>query len=144
MKIHRLFFLVGSLWELLRFLLLFLALGITFRRELLIDTQAIFWLVLLGSANLLMPAGLLFLYLDPDRHRNLLNLIRMGKLLGLLSALLLILLEPIGTSLSGFALSFLPSTIAPFSILLFISVSDLLFLFLLFSYRRERNRETQL
>ncbi len=143
MKIHRLFFLLGSLWELLRVLVRFLALGSTCRRERLIDTQAIFWLVLFGSANLLMPAGLLFLYLDPHNRRTLLNLMRMGKLLGLFSALLLILLEPIGTGLSGFPLNFLPYTIAPFSMLLFVAVSDLFFLFLLFSYRGERNRETQ-
>jgi hypothetical protein len=74
---------------------------------------------------------------DPPRFRVLLNLVRLGKILGLFSALLLIILEPIGTGLRFVTVGFLPYRIAPFSLLLIVSVADLIFLFLLFSYQRE-------
>ena len=93
--------------------------------------------VLFGSPGLLMPAALLFLYFDPQRFGVLLNLTRLGKLLGLLSALLLIILEPLGTGLRDLSFSFLPYRIAPFSILLIVAVIDLIFLFLLFSFQFE-------
>ncbi len=139
MKIHRIFFLLNGIWELLRFLLLFLALGITFQWTLVSDRQAIFWLVVLGNANLLMPAAALLLYIDARRFRVLLNLLRLGKLLGLFSSALLIILEPVSSGLRQLSLSFLPFAIAPLSILLLIAVIDLVFIFLLFSCRIEQN-----
>jgi hypothetical protein len=139
MKIRRLFFLLNSIWELVRFLILFLAVWITFQQVLKIDSQAIFWLMLFGNSGLLVAAALLFLYVDPPRFRALLNLVRLGKGLGLFSALLLIILEPFGTGLQSLSLSFPPYRIAPFSLLLIVVVADLIFLFLLFSYQIEES-----
>ncbi len=87
MKIRRIFFLLNSIWELVRFLFLFLAVWITFQQVLKTDSQAIFWLMLFGNGGLLVAAALLFLYVDPPRFRALLNLVRLGKSLGLFSAL---------------------------------------------------------
>ena len=137
MKIRRIIFLLNSIWELVRFLFLFLAVWITFQRVLETNSQAIFWLMLFGNGGLLVAAALLFLYVDPPRFRALLNLARLGKGLGLISALLLIILEPFGAGPQGLSMSFLPYRIAPFSILLLIVVADLIFLFLLFSYQIE-------
>ncbi len=142
MKIRRIFFLLNSIWELVRFLFLFLAVWITFQQVLETDSQAIFWLILFGNGGLLVAAALLFLYVDPPRFRVLLNLVRLGKGLGLFSALLLIILEPFGTGLQSLSLSFLPYRIAPFSILLLVAVADLIFLFLLFSYQIEESHPT--
>lgn len=140
MKIRRIFFLLNSIWELVRFLSLFLAVWITFQQVLETDRQAIFWLVLFGNGGLLVAAALLFLYVDPPRFRVLLNFVRLGKILGLFSALLLIILEPFGTGLqSSLSLSFPPYRIAPLSILLLIAAADLIFLFLLFSYQIEES-----
>jgi hypothetical protein len=142
MKIRRIFFLLNSIWELVRFVLLFLAVWITFQQVLKTDGQAIFWLMLFGNGGLLVAAALLFLYVDPPRFRALLNLARLGKGLGLFSALLLIILEPFGTGLHSLSLRFPPYRIAPFSILLLIVVADLIFLFLLFSYQIEESNPT--
>lgn len=138
MKIKRVFFLIAAIWELLRFCAIFLAVWIFFRRSLETDNQGIYWLLVLGNGGLLVTASLLFLYVDPDRFRVLLNLVRLGKILGLASALLLIILEPIGTGLHFLSVGFLPYRIAPFSLLLVVMVADLIFLFLLFSYQIEK------
>ena len=61
MKIRRIFFLLNSIWELVRFLFLFLAVWGTFRQVLETDSQAIFWLILFGNGGLLVAAALLFL-----------------------------------------------------------------------------------
>jgi hypothetical protein len=137
MKIHRVLFLITAIWELLRFCTIFLAVWIIFRQILETNSQGIYWLLVLGNGGLLVTASLLFLYVDPRRFRVLLNLVRLGKILGLFSALLLIILEPIGTGLRFLYMEFLPYRIAPFSLLLIVLVADLIFLFLLFSYQIE-------
>ncbi|UCF99800.1 MAG: hypothetical protein JSV89_09740 [Spirochaetaceae bacterium] len=135
MKIHRVVFLIAAVWELLRFCALFMAVWITFRQILEADSQAVYWLLIFGNGGLLVAAALLFLYVDPKRFRVLLNLTRLGKILGLVSALLLIILEPIGIGQHFLPLNLFPYRIAPLSLLLVISVLDLILLFLLFSYQ---------
>jgi hypothetical protein len=137
MKIRRVFFLITAVWELLRFCAIFVAVWIIFRQVLETNRQGIYWLLVLANGGLLVTASLLFLYMDPPRFRVLLNLVRLGKILGLFSALLLIILEPIGTGLRFLSAGFLPYRIAPFSVLLVVSVVDMIFLFLLFSYQIE-------
>lgn len=128
---------ITAIWELLRFCAVFLAVWIVFRQILETNSQGIYWLLVLGNGGLLVAASLLFLYVDPRRFRVLLNLVRLGKILGLFSALLLIILEPVGIGLRFLSVGFLPYRIAPFSLLLVVSVADLIFLFLLFSYQIE-------
>jgi len=132
MKIKRILLLINSLWELARFFLLFLAMGVAFRLTLLRDSAAIYWLILLGSGQLLLPAALLMLYLDPLRFAVLLNLVRLGKFLGILAGLLLVFLSPFGAGLrlpGGLGLT---STLVPYTIVIAMSIVDLVFLFLLF------------
>ena len=135
MKIHRTFFLFNAIWELVRFCCLFLAVWLVFRQILVTNRQAVFWLLVFGNGGLLMAAALLFLYLDPQRFRVLLNLVRLGKILGLFSALLLIVFEPVGSSLRFLSIGFFPYGIAPLSVLLAVCLVDLIFLFLLLSYK---------
>ena len=137
MKLHRLFFLIAAVWELARFLCLFLAVWIVFRQILETNVQAVYWLLALGNGGLLPAAALLLLYMRPERFRNLLNLVRLGKILGLFSALLLVVSAPVGTGLF-ISLRFLPYRIVPLSVLLVLSVVDLVLLFLLFSYQTEQ------
>jgi hypothetical protein len=139
MKIHRVFLLIAAIWELLRFCAVFLAVWIVFRRVLETGSQGTYWLLVLGNGGLLAAAALLFLFVDPPRFRALLNLVRLGKILGLASALLLILLEPVGTGLRFLTVGVPPLWFAPFSLLLVVSVADVIFLFLLFSYRIDRS-----
>jgi hypothetical protein len=139
MKIHRVFFLFNAIWELVRFCCLFLAVWIVFHQILETNRQAVFWLPVFGNGGLLAVAALLFLYVDPRRYRALLNLVRLGKILGLFSSMLLIVLEPVGTGLRFLSVDFLPYRIAPLPLLLVICVADLIFLFLLFSYHIEES-----
>ena len=132
MKIKRILLLINSLWELARFLLLFLALSFAFRSALLADRSTIYWLILLGSGQLVLPAGMVMLYLDPSRFAPLLNLVRLGKFLGILAGLLLLFLSPFGAALRFSAGLGLPSALVPYTIVVGASIVDLVFLFLLF------------
>ena len=132
MKIKRILFLINSLWELARFFILFLGLGIAFRLTLLAERSAVYWLILLGSGQLVLPAALVMLYLDPLRFDSLLNLARLGKFLGILAGLLLIFLSPLGVDLGlagGIGTSF---ATVPYSLVIGVTIVDLVFLFLLF------------
>jgi hypothetical protein len=133
MHLKRVFFLINALWELVRFLLLFTALMLTFHLVVITNRQAVFWLLVFGSPQLLLPAGLLVVYLQPGRQPALLNLLRLGKILAVFSSLLLFALEPLGLylGLRGSLLSFL---VTPLFILLAVLFIDVIFLFFLLSY----------
>jgi hypothetical protein len=140
MKLNRVFFLIGALWELLRFLLLFAALLLTFHPLVIVNRQAVYWLLLFGSPQLLLSAGLLVLYAENEPPPALLNLVRLGKVLAVFSSLLLFVLEPLSwrPGLAGSLLAFLAT---PLIILLGVLFIDLVFLLFLLSYspRREEN-----
>ena len=132
MKIKRILFLINCLWELARVFLLFTALALAFRRTLLEDRAFVYWLVLLGSGQLVLPAALVILYLDPARFAPLLNLVRLGKFLGILASLLLVFLLPLSSGLFPASALPVPFAVVPFSIVIGMTIVDLLFLFLLF------------
>ena len=138
MRTRREFYLIASIWELLRFCFLFLAVWMTFRKVLEIDSQAIYWLLIFGNGGLLVPAALLFIYIDSREHRILLNLARMGKILGLLSAVLLIVFEPISSGWQFLPVRVFSYPIAPLSVLLAITIVDLIIVFLLFTFEEEK------
>lgn len=93
MKIRRILFLINSLWELLRFLLLFLAVLLVLREALAANPQVARWLLVLAAPGLLLPAGYLFIYLDP-RRSALLGLLQLGKVLAFCAAATLVLAAP--------------------------------------------------
>jgi hypothetical protein len=132
MKIKRILFLINSLWELARVFLLFAALAVALRRTLLEVQSSVYWLVLLGSGQLVLPAALVMLYLDPTRFAALLNLVRLGKFLGILAALLLVFLLPLSSGLLPPVGLPVPFAALPFSIVVGMTIVDLVFLFLLF------------
>jgi len=130
MKIKRILFLINSLWELARFLLLFLALGTAFRLTLLADRGAVYWLILLGSAQLLLPAALLLLYLDPLVFAGLLNLVRLGKFLGILSGVLFVFFSPSSAAPGAGSRGVFP--FPPHALVVGVVLLDMIVLFLLF------------
>ncbi len=131
-------FLAASIWELLRFFMLFITILVVNISIIRANRQSIFWLIILCSGSLIMPAGFLLFYYNEKKYGMLLNLLRLGKVLGLFSSLLLMLLEPMGPVLQVVKLVFLPFPITPVILLLFITFFDLIFLGLLLSYRMER------
>jgi hypothetical protein len=141
MRTRREFYLIASIWELIRFCFLFLAVWMTFRKILETNNQAIYWLLVFGNGGLLVAAALLFIYVNPMGNHALLNLARMGKILGLLSAILLIVFEPISTGWQFLSVRIFSYPIAPLSVLLVITIADLIFVFLLFSFQEEESAQ---
>jgi hypothetical protein len=122
-------------WEFARFFGLFALLLLRFRVALLDDPMAILWLVLLGSTQLLVPAGLLFLILDGQRRGVLLPFVRLGKILQFFPALLLILVLKFGRGLPHLTLLYLPLKLTTLPFLLAGTLVDLIFLSFLFGAR---------
>jgi hypothetical protein len=133
MKIKRILFLINSLWELLRFLLLFLAAVLVFRKTITAEAQAVRWLLVLAAPGLLLPAGFLFLYLDARRHVALLGVLRLGKLLALCAAVVLIVTAPF--ELLRRSLGLTSSGLIPLAILVGTVAVDLALLFALRPHR---------
>jgi hypothetical protein len=122
-------------WEFVRFFGLFALLLFRFQPMLLDDPAAILWLVVLGSTQLQVPAGLLFLILDGGRRGVLLPFVRLGKILQFFPALLLMFILPFGRGLPHLPLPFLPPKLTTLPFLLAGSSIDLIFLILLFGAR---------
>jgi hypothetical protein len=142
MKLKRVFFLIGALWELGRFLLLFSALLLTFHQVVVGNRQTVCWLLLFGAPQLLLPAGLLVLYTASGAQPALLNLMRLGKILAVFSSLLLFVLEPLGLHL-GYGGSLISFLLTPLFILVGVVFVDIVFLFFLLSYSPERDGESR-
>ncbi len=139
--IKRILFLIGALWECLRIAAVSSLLLSTFRLVLLADPQGYYWLIVFGSAQGLLPAALFLIFVNPDRYMtNLLNLVRLGKTLSIAASLLLVVLEPLGRSLTLFR--FFKVSLNPTLLLLSISFIDLIFLFILFSYKQKSVQES--
>ena len=94
MKIRRILFLINSLWELLRFLALYLAAVLVARQAAAGNQPLLRWLLVLASPGLLLPVGFLFLYLNPFRHLALLGPLCLAKGLALVASVLLLLAAP--------------------------------------------------
>jgi hypothetical protein len=122
-------------WEFVRFFGLFALLLFRFRPALLDDPVAILWLVVLGSTQLLMPAGLLFLILNTDKRGTLVPFLRLGKLLQLFPSLLLLFALPFSRGLPYLPLLILPPKLSTLPFLMGAVLVDLNFLFFLFAWR---------
>ncbi len=128
-----LFYTVQLAWEFVRFFGLFALLLFRFQPALLDDPVAILWLVVLGSTQLLVPAGLLFLVLDAGRGPILVPFVRLGKILQLFPALLLLFALPFSRGLPHLPLMLLPPKLSTLPFLLAGVLVDLIFLFFLFA-----------
>jgi hypothetical protein len=140
MKIRRILFLINSLWELLRFLLLFLAAVLVFRKTVAAETQALRWLLVLAAPGLLLPAGFLFLYLDPDRNAALLGVLSIGKVLALCAAAVLLLAAPF--ELLRRSLSLTEPVLIPLAILTGAAAVDLALLLPMLPHRQGKEDDS--
>lgn len=92
-------------------------------------------LIWIGSPQLMLAAGFLFIGAVPERKAPLLNALRLGKFLELASLLLFVVLLRDATFLgSGFEAFFV--TLAPFVVALI----DVVVLIVLLSYRLDRGQ----
>ncbi len=127
------FYIMQLVWEFVRFFGLFALILFRFAPALLDDPVAVLWLVVLGSTQLLVPAGLLFLLLDCGRSSSLAAFVRLGKILQLFPALLLLFALPFGRGLPHLILPLLPPKLSALPFLLLGVLVDLNFLFFLFA-----------
>ncbi len=127
------FYIMQLVWEFVRFFGLFALLLFRFRPALLEDPAAVLWLVVLGSTQLLLPAALLFLLLDSARSPILLPFLRLGKILQLFPALLLLFALPVSRGFPRLPLLPLPSRLSVLPFMALGVLIDLIFLFHLFS-----------
>lgn len=90
MKARRGLLLAGSLWELVRFFLVLLLLAAVLRGAGGAGPWVFPWLLVAGSGNLLIAAGMGMLALFPARYGRMVALLRLGKVLGIFAYVLLV------------------------------------------------------
>ena len=130
MSIRRIAFLFNSAWELVRFVVMFLLAEAQTGVYQPVVARSALWLLAVAAGQLLMPAVLLFLYVDPRRYSPLLNLARLGKAVGIFVSLVLLATGAL-TFVQDAALFGIPAA----AVLLAVTFLDLIFLFFLVSYR---------
>jgi len=89
MKARRGLLLAGSLWELVRFFLVLLLFAAVLRGATGAGPWVFPWLLLAGSGNLLIAAGIGMLALFPSRYSRLVGLLRLGKIMSIFAFVLL-------------------------------------------------------
>lgn len=89
MKARRGLLLAGSLWELVRFFLVLSLFAAVLHGMAGAPTWVFPWLLVAGSGNLLIAAGMGMVALFPVRYARLVALLRLGKVLGLFAFVLL-------------------------------------------------------
>jgi hypothetical protein len=89
MKARRGLLLAGSLWELVRFFLVLLLFAAVLRAAAGAGAWVFPWLLLAGSGNLLIAAGIGMVALFPARYARLVALLRLGKVLSIFAFILL-------------------------------------------------------
>ncbi len=90
MKARRGLLLAGSLWELVRFFLVLLLFAAVLHGVSGAGPWVFPWLLLAGSGNLLIAAGIGMLALFPARYGRMVALLRLGKVLGIFAFVLLV------------------------------------------------------
>jgi len=89
MKARRGLLLAGSLWELVRFFLVLSLFAAVLHGTAGTPAWVFPWLLVAGSGNLLIAAGMGMVALFPVRYARLVALLRLGKVLGLFAFALL-------------------------------------------------------
>jgi len=122
--------LFAALWELVRFVLLFLLIVSLFVPRAGARSAAAYWLLFYGAGCLLMPAGMVLLLIDPARYAVVIHLVRLGKVLQAVPVVLMVLTGLAAGDVGLFGIDgLLPLAVA--------TVVDLVFLGVLLSFRIE-------
>ncbi len=134
---RRILLFVGSAWELARLFLVLSLLVLLYEVTGGRGSAIVPWLLLAATGNLLVPAGAVLLALYPERYGPLLGLLRLGKLLNLVTLVLIVisgLVSAAGAaSIPRAAGAGLPGFVA----VLLVTALDAVFLALLVSYHPE-------
>ena len=136
MKVRRFFYAGGTLWELLRFIILFsVSARVLYQPETPGGLLLLSWL---GGYQLVMAAGFFFLTLKPEQYQTFISLLALAKFLSLISGISLFLIETV------FALPVVsthPSGGSLFLLCGAVVLLDLLFFTILLSSRTKGKQE---
>jgi hypothetical protein len=127
----------GSAWEAVRFFIVLHVLGVLFLGGGVVGRWMFPWLLFGGSGSLLAAAGGTLLAAFPKRYEALLGLLRLGKVLGIFSFVLLVVSGALGEEVDRAVASIGPLVILLGPLMLGIFALDLLLLVFLFGLRAE-------
>jgi hypothetical protein len=134
MRTQRALLLGGSIWEIMRFILLALLFAAVLREAVGAGSWVFPWLVAIGSGSLLISAAAGMIAFFPERYDPLVAFLRLGKVLSAFS-LLLLLVSGVLRVTAGIGIGVAGLEIPQGIILLCMIVLDLLFLAVLFNWR---------
>jgi len=142
MKTGKIKLITALVWEILRIFLLFIAVISIFFTEVTKNNIALYWLISLGSVQLLPFAGLVFVLFYESKYINVLKFVELSKLLNIFSLLLIVINTPLSILLNPFLAPYTPVVLTFLSFPLYhiylvaiLFFFDLIFLFLLLSYK---------
>jgi hypothetical protein len=135
MSSRRILLFLGAAWELVRLFAVLSLLVLLFEIAGGRGSAIVPWLLLAATGNLLVPAGAVLLALYPERYARVLGLLRLGKLLNLVTLVLIVVAGVVSqagpASIPRSAGAGLPGFLA----ILLVTALDAIFLALLVSFR---------
>ncbi len=137
MSARRILLFVGSAWELARLFLVLSLLVVLFEMTGGRGSTIVPWLLLVGTGNLLVPAGEVLLALYPGRYARFLGLLRLGKLLNLVTLILIVVASL--TSGGPISIPYSVGGFPVFAVFLLVTALDAVFLALLVSFRPDED-----
>ena len=143
MKTRKYSILVILIWEIVRLFLLYLVVVSVFHREIQADKQAMYWLLAIGSPQVIMFALLIFLFLDPFKFANYLNLLRVIKVLNIFTMFLVLINFQSNNITENLQLKVISFSVYVFPLTLMILFLDLIFFALLISYRIKQKKKNE-
>jgi hypothetical protein len=135
MKARRGLLLAGSLWELVRFFLVLLLFAAVLRGAAGAGLWVFPWLLLAGSGNLLIAAGIGMLALFPFRYSRLIGLLRLGKVMSIFAFVLLAVSGAMRPAAAFEALRVGRAAVSAAAVLFGVVILDLLLLAVLIRWR---------
>jgi hypothetical protein len=143
MKKEKIFYGAGIIWEIIRFLFFFLFITFVYFQPTIGGTDSVLWLLFLSSCQLLMPAAYTLLLFDSNKFHYIIQLLRIGKVLGLFPSFFIFLNEFI-FSTDFFSLPLTTFSLLKKSAILLLAISiffDLIFLYFLLSFKGDRENK---
>lgn len=142
MKVRKIKLLTALIWEILRVFLLYIALVSIFFTTVNKDSTALYWLISLGSLQLLPFSGLIFVLFFEKKYIIVLKFVELSKILNMFSLILIVINTPLSILLNPFLapygpvmLTFLSFPLYHIYLVAVLFFFDLIFLFILLSYK---------
>ena len=133
--------LAGSLWEIVRFFLIISLIALVLQAAGGAGPWVVPWLLLAGSGNLVVAVGGIMLALFPEKYDGCVGLLRLGKILGIFTFLLLLLSGAMRTAAGERVLDIGKVGVPQGRVLFAVFVLDILFLGVLLSWRRGEGQQ---